>query len=56
MTEREVIELMSGSGSAEEWNANCDTIKASCDGYPPFWFHAIIMSGLLIKTSEKWSS
>ena len=46
MTEQEVVALMESSKSADEWNANCDRVKQTCDGYPSFWFKAIMLSGL----------
>jgi len=46
MTEEEVVDLMKSSKSEAEWNTNCDKVKASCDGYPNFWYSAIILSGL----------
>lgn len=48
MTEAEVIALMESSKSEEQWNANCGRVKAAFGGqYPPFWFPAIILSGLM---------
>ena len=46
MTEKQIVELMMSSKNKAEWNANCDHVKAACDGYPPFWYGAIIQSGL----------
>lgn len=54
MSESEVVELMVSSKSEEEWNANCDKVKAACNGYPSFWFHKIVMSGLMATIKETW--
>lgn len=45
--EQEVVALMKSSRSEAEWNANCDKVKAANDGYPSFWYKAIISSGLM---------
>jgi hypothetical protein len=54
MTENEVVELMKTSKSEKEWNANCDAVKKACNGYPAFWYSAIIVSGLVWRVSETW--
>lgn len=54
MTEQEVVALMKTSKSEEEWNANCDKVKATCGGYPDFWYSAVIMSGLLTQVKATW--
>jgi hypothetical protein len=46
MTEQEVVDLMKSSKTEDEWNANCDKVKKAFDGYPSFWFSAIILSGV----------
>lgn len=54
MTRQQVIELMESSQSSEEWNANCDKVKKTCNGYPSFWFKEIILSGLAAKVTARW--
>lgn len=54
MTEQEVIALMKTSKSEKEWNANCDKVKAACNGYPDFWYSAIILSGLAAQVQATW--
>jgi len=54
MQEREVVELMESSTSEQEWNANCDKVKKACNGYPDFWYRAIIASDVLSITSSTW--
>ena len=49
MSEQEVVALMKSSKSESEWNANCDKVKKACGGYPPFWYKAIVLSGLAAK-------
>jgi hypothetical protein len=46
MTEQEVVTLMESSKSVAEWDANCNKVQKQCGGYPPFWYKAIILSGL----------
>lgn len=45
MTQQQVVELMSSSNNASEWNANADRVKATCGGYPAFWYGAVIATG-----------
>lgn len=54
MTETEVIDLMLSSINASEWNNNCDIVKTQCGGYPPFWYKAIVPSGVMQATSTSW--
>lgn len=54
MSENEVVELMKSSKSEKEWNANCDTVKSKCGGYPSFWYGTIVLSGLASKTAASW--
>ena len=47
MEKNEAIELMKSSKSKEEWNRNCDKVKAANQGfYPEWWYAEIISSGL----------
>jgi len=55
MDKQEVIELMRSSESEQEWDRNCDTVKREFGGYPPFWYEAIVLSGVLSQTAAKWS-
>lgn len=54
MDEQEVVELMKSSRSEAEWNRNADKVKASCDGYPSFWYTAIVMSGVASQVQATW--
>ena len=55
MTSREVIELMVKSKSEDEWNENCDKVKAAFDGkYPPYWFNKVILGGILEAAKNNW--
>lgn len=56
MNEQEVVALMGSSKNSVEWDANCDKVKTACNGYPNFWFKAIILSGLCNKTLGPGSS
>ncbi|MCK5600339.1 hypothetical protein KAR91_00560 [Candidatus Pacearchaeota archaeon] len=54
MNETEVVKLMKTSKSKEEWNINCDKVKAACDGYPDFWHGAVMMSGVYYEVKSLW--
>lgn len=54
MNRQEVIDLMKGSKSESEWNANCDKVKREFGGYPDFWYEAIIQPGVAKETLEKF--
>jgi hypothetical protein len=54
MTQQEVIDLMSSATPERDWNNRCDQVKAACDGYPSFWYTAIIPSDLAGRVSAKW--
>ena len=55
MSETEVVTLMMSSRSEEEWDDNCDKVKASHGGrYPGFWWQAIQMSGVAAITQGSW--
>ncbi len=55
MTQDDVTQLMKSSKSENEWNANCDKVKAAFGGeYPSFWYAAIVLSGISSKTSATW--
>lgn len=46
MTEEQVVSLMEGATSEQDWNKKCDQVKAACGGYPDFWYREIVLSGL----------
>lgn len=54
MLENEVVALMKSSRSEDEWNANTDKVKAECNGYPAFWYKAVVMSGLMGQVAATW--
>jgi hypothetical protein len=54
MDRTEVVNLMKGSNSESEWNNNCSLVKKACNGYPDFWYEAIIASGVAKKTVERF--
>ena len=54
MEKSEVIALMESSKSDREWNANCDKVKEACNGYPDYWYSAIVLSGLCDRVSAKY--
>ena len=56
MNRQEVIALMQTSRDENEWNANCDTVKKNCYGYPSFWYEAIMLSGIANKVRNSWMS
>jgi hypothetical protein len=54
MTMDKIVALMESSRSAQEWDANCDKVKAACGGYPAGWYAAIVLSGVAAKTMAKF--
>lgn len=56
MNQQEVIALMNSSKTEDEWNTNADIIKKKCGGWPPFWYAAIIASGLIQEVAKRWGS
>lgn len=54
MNQEQVVNLMKSATSESDWNAKCDQVKKACGGYPPFWYGAIIMSGLLNTVAMGW--
>ena len=54
-TESDVIKLLESSQSEQEWNKNCNEIKAANDGhYPGFWFQEVVVNGLMAHVSSRW--
>lgn len=49
-----VKSLMASSKNEEEWNENCDKVKAANGDYPRFWYAEIILSGLLGGVKSQW--
>ena len=49
-----VVRLMQSSTSESEWNANCDQVKDANGGYPPFWYSAIVLSGVMSDVRIKY--
>lgn len=57
MDKNEVLTLMKSSESKEQWNANCDRVKAMHNGsYPDYWYQEAILSGLIDDVLGKGSS
>lgn len=56
-TQEGVVAMMESSLDRAGWNANCNAVKEANGGhYPPFWFEAIIASGLLDRVAAAWGS
>lgn len=53
MTKEEVLQLMTSSRSLEEWNENCDKVKAALGDYPDYWYEEVLQSGLMRKTLDE---
>lgn len=54
-TREEVISLLKTSKSANEWDRNCDQIKAANgNNYPRWWFAEVVMSGLAGRIAKTW--
>ena len=54
MKEQEVIDLMASSNSEKEWNDNCDIVKEAFNGYPSFWYPAILVGGVMAAAKVSW--
>lgn len=54
MDKEEVKSLMESSQSEQEWNDNCNKVKAAYDGYPPFWYQEIVLSGLAGRVAARF--
>ena len=54
-TSEGVVELMRTSKSEEEWNNNCDKVKAANGkDYPAFWYESIMLSGVAYEVMRRW--
>jgi hypothetical protein len=53
--ESDVVTLMSSSKSEKEWNANCNKVETANNGYPSYWYQAIVLSGVMSITSYEWN-
>lgn len=46
---------MASSTSERDWNSRCNDVKQANGGdYPPFWFEAIVLSGLMARAAATW--
>ncbi len=55
MQKNDVVKLMESSKSENEWNSNCDKVKAAHNGqYPDYWFESIMSSGVAWNTFRKF--
>lgn len=51
MEKKDVLNLMKSSKDGNEWDTNCDKVKAAHNnGYPDYWYAEVILSGLINKT------
>lgn len=53
-TEQGVTDYMAQARTETDWNARCDDVKRANNGYPLFWYRAIVLSGLAHKTAVNW--
>lgn len=54
MTKEEVITLMKSSKNENEWDQNCDKVKAAFDSYPEWWYAEIVLSGIMWQVRATW--
>ena len=55
MTKDEALALLKSSNSADEWDANCEKIKAAHGGqYPEWWYPEVVMSTLVGQAAAKF--
>jgi hypothetical protein len=52
--EQDVVAYMAKAVSESDWNDRCDAVKSANNGYPSFWYEAIVMSGVMASTARKW--
>jgi hypothetical protein len=60
----EILKKLGDTNSEKEWDAVCDEVKAGVKSktlegpysgdYPQWWFHQVVMSGLMARTQAKW--
>ena len=50
-TQEQVQLLMLSSKTVDEWNNNIDKVKKEHNGYPEFWYSAIVTSGIAKATT-----
>ena len=52
-----LVDFMRSSTSEQDWNERCDIVKAQNHGaYPPNWFPAIVMSGVMNEAQQGWDN
>jgi len=57
LTPEQVAAVMETSRSEEEWDKNCDLVKTAFGGnYPPFWFDAVLASGVARRTMANFGA
>lgn len=54
MSEQDVVVLMQSSRSEAEWKRNVSTVWHAYGEYPPFWYEAIIESGVAETTKARF--
>jgi hypothetical protein len=54
MNENDVVKLMKSSNSEQEWNANCQKVKAAFNGYPDFWHASIFDSSVYAEAIDNF--
>ncbi|MDP2692987.1 MAG: hypothetical protein Q8O88_05100 [bacterium] len=55
-TEEEVVKFMEESIDESDWIQREVKVKQHFNGFPPFWFSAIIYPGdVLVKVRKRWS-
>ena len=53
--EDDVVSYMRKSKSEAEWNERCNAVKKANDnGYPAFWYKAIMISGVAGQMTALW--
>jgi hypothetical protein len=52
---QEEISALKATKSENDWNEQCDKIKAARGGqYPPDWWPLVVMSGLMTEIQCSW--
>lgn len=50
----QAVTLLQSSTSESDWNANIDKIKEANNGYPGWWYTAVIAPGLPQRVASGW--
>lgn len=53
-SEDDVVKFMESSLTEEEWVQNAEMVKEANNGYPSFWYKAIMVDGVRKRTAARF--